>query len=176
MHVSHVRKVEVTPYDSTWPQRYEAEAARIGRIFGSEILAIDHIGSTSVPGLAAKPVVDILVSVRSIERIDLYNASMEAIGYEARGENGIPGRRYFQKGGHLRTHHVHMFQAGNAEIERHLTFRDYLRAHPDKAAAYGALKSELSILHPNDIEAYIRDKNDFVRTLDAEAARWRQET
>lgn len=110
---------------------YEKEAVKLRKIFRSEITEIYHIGSTSVDGLIAKPVIDIMPVVRDVNRIDDYNTEMIDIGYEPKGENGLPGRRFFQKGGDERTHHIHFYEMGNTEIERHLAFRNYLRTHPD---------------------------------------------
>lgn len=134
--------IRVVPYNPEWPAAYEHEAATIARILGNELVAIYHIGSTSVPGLAAKPVIDIMPTVRSIEAIDRFDASFEVLGYECMGEFGIPGRRYYRKGGEERTHQVHIFGRNNVrDIERHLAVRDYLRAHPATAHRYGELKS-----------------------------------
>src|SRR5690606_26743872 len=125
-----MRKVNVSPYDKQWPVLFENEAQEIKRILGEELLDIHHLRSTSVPGLAAKSIIDMLAVVRNIEAVEGFNAELRTIGYTGKGENGIAGRRYFQKGGDERTHHLHIYQSGSPEIERHLVFRDYLRAHP----------------------------------------------
>ncbi|QOR65358.1 GrpB family protein [Cytobacillus suaedae] len=169
-----MRKVEVTSYNPTWTKSYQSEAKRIQTIFSPILVNIYHIGSTSIPGLSAKPVIDILVEVSSLEKVDDFNQDMEKLDYEARGENGIPKRRYFQKGGDNRTHHVHIFEKGNTEIERHVTFRDYLRNHPQEADQYGALKEELAEKFPYDIEKYILGKDSLVKELDEKAKQWRQ--
>lgn len=135
-------------------------------VFESEIIEIYHIGSTSVEGLLAKPIIDIMPVVRKVDRIDEFNTAMIDIGYEPKGENGLPGRRYFQKGGDERTHHIHFYEIGNPAIERHLAFRDYLRSHPDAVKAYGNLKKELSQHFPYDIEAYIRGKERLVSEIE----------
>ena len=103
-----MRKVEVMPFSERWSDDFEKEATELQEIFGAELIAIHHIGSTSVKGLSAKPIIDIMPVVKDILQIEQYNTSMAAIGYEAKGENGIAGRRYFQKGGNERTHHVHI--------------------------------------------------------------------
>lgn len=167
-----VYQVRVVPYDPRWPVEYAAEAARLREVFGPLAPAIHHIGSTSVPGLCAKPVIDILIEVSDIGAVDSLAPAMVALGYEALGEFGLPGRRYFRKGGDRRTHHVHVFGAGTSEAARHLALRDYLRARPDKAAAYGRLKTELALRHPADIEAYMDGKDAFVKELEAEALAW----
>jgi len=122
---------------------YEEEAIKLRRIFGEQLVAIHHIGSTSIPGLEAKPIIDIMPVVEDINSVDEHNESMREIGYEPKGENGIPERRYFQKGGDNRSHHVHIFQVGSPHVERHLAFRDYLRTHPIEAREYGDFKQKL---------------------------------
>jgi GrpB-like predicted nucleotidyltransferase (UPF0157 family) len=169
-----MRKVEVTHYNKNWPIAYQREAERISEIFAPIVVNIFHIGSTSVPGLSAKPIIDILVEVTSIERVDDFNQDMVLLGYEARGENGIPLRRYFQKGGDERTHHVHVFEKGNSEIERHVTFRDFLREHPKEASRYGSLKERLAEEFPWEMENYISGKDSLVKELDEKAKQWSQ--
>ncbi|AGT31058.1 hypothetical protein M493_03760 [Geobacillus genomosp. 3] len=169
-----MRKVEVMPYQLRWAALFEQEAERLRQIFDKEIIAIHHIGSTSVPGLKAKPIIDIMAVVTDISRVDECNGAMAAIGYEPKGENGIPGRRYFQKGGDRRTHHVHMYEAGNPHIERHLAFRDYLRAHPKEAERYGNLKEKLAFQFPYDIDSYIKGKELLVLELERKAKAWRR--
>jgi GrpB-like predicted nucleotidyltransferase (UPF0157 family) len=164
------RKVEVVPYDPAWPQLYQAEAAGLAVLLGEELVEIHHIGSTSVPGLAAKPIVDILPVVRDIERVDDLNDLLLAAGYVPKGENGIPGRRFFTKDvAGVRRMHVHAFMAGHPEIARHLNFVAYLRAHPADAAAYADLKAELARRFPNDTVGYTDAKSEFIRAIDAQA-------
>lgn len=152
---------------------FRSEAAQITDIMGDNLLQIFHIGSTSVPGLAAKPIIDILPVVRSLELVDACTAAFEAIGYEAMGELGISGRRYLRKGGDNRTHQIHAFRYDNSsDILRHLAFRDYLRCHPDVSADYGALKSRLAAQHPADIESYGDGKEAFVRQVERDALQW----
>jgi GrpB-like predicted nucleotidyltransferase (UPF0157 family) len=154
-----------------------SEAGRLRAVFGDEAVAVHHIGSTSVPGLSAKPIVDFLVEVRDIERVDAYDDALRALGYEARGEFGIPGRRYFPRVvGETHTHHVHCFQAGHPEIAGHLAVRDYLIAHPEAAQAYGRLKEELARRHPWDIDAYVDGKDAFVKDLERRALAWAEAT
>ncbi len=151
---------------------YEEEASKLRRIFGSSLIEIHHIGSTSVVGLAAKPVIDIMPVVKDIDQVDRLNTAMITIGYEPKGENGLPGRRYFQKGGDQRTHHVHFFDIGNTEVDRHLVFRNYLRSHPDAVKEYGDLKKELSQRFPSNMEAYIRGKEQLVAAIEKRAIAW----
>lgn len=157
------RELIVVSYDKNWPQLFAQEASLLTEVFGDELLALHHIGSTAVPGLPAKPVIDILLVVRDIKAVDTMNSGMCALGYECKGEFGIPGRRYFQKGGDQRTHHVHAFQSGSREIIQHLGFRDWLRSHPEVRDAYGVLKRSLAQNHPHDIAAYIHGKEPFIK-------------
>ncbi len=169
-----MRAVKVTEYNKDWPLMYEKEAVKLRKIFRSEIIEIYHIGSTSVDGLIAKPIIDIMPVVRDVNRIDDYNTKMIDIGYEPKGENGLPSRRFFQKGGDERTHHIHFYEMGNTEIERHLAFRNYLRTHPDVLKKYGSLKKELSQRYSRDIEAYISGKEQLVSEIEKKAMDWKQ--
>jgi GrpB-like predicted nucleotidyltransferase (UPF0157 family) len=167
-----MRKVRVKPYDEEWGSMFEEESRKLYVVFGFEMMEVHHIGSTSVSGLQAKPIIDMMPVVWDIHRINDYNTAMIAIGYEPKGENGVAGRRYFQKGGDRRTHHVHMYEWGNSEIKRHLAFRDYLRAHPDVSREYGSLKDELSRRFPYDIESYIKGKELLASEIDRKAIAW----
>lgn len=170
-----LRKVEVFSYDEKWNQMFKEEAAKLQTIFGNELVDIHHIGSTSVPCLKAKPIIDIMPVVRDINKVDKYNIFMQEIGYEPKGENGIPKRRYFQKGGENRTHHVHIYQTGSYEIKRHLAFRDYLVLHTDEMKKYADLKEELAKQFPYDIESYIDGKNYFVKDIERKSLNWYEE-
>lgn len=167
-----MRTVEVVDYDASWPARFEAERAAIAGALGDVVVAVHHIGSTSVPGLAAKPVIDVLVEVRDLDALDARASAMEALGYEAKGEYGIARRRYFRRGGDMRTHHVHAFAAGDEHVVRHLAFRDYLRAHADVAAEYGALKHRVADEAAHDVDAYCDGKDAFVQHHEALAVAW----
>jgi len=170
-----IRRIEVIPHDPNWSKLFQTEADNLTAVLGQEILAIHHIGSTAIPGIHAKPIVDILVEVRDIKRIDKFNAEMIEQRYRPKGEFGIPDRRFFIKGDDAqRTHHVHAFQAGNPEIERHLNFRDYLIAHPEEAQAYSRLKQELALKFPEDIESYMESKSGFIKEVDKKAKTWKR--
>lgn len=167
------RKVEVVPYHPDWPTQFEAEAALLRQIFGDEMLSIHHFGSTSIPGISAKPIIDILLIVRNIEQVDMLNPQLAAMGYRGVGEYGIPGRRFFYKGSdELRTHHLHIYQNGSPHILRHLAFRDYMRTHPIPARAYARLKEQLATEFPENMEAYIAGKNAFVKEQEQLAVAW----
>lgn len=167
-----MRKLEVVPYNPAWPELFQLEKEKLASVLSNEVIAIHHIGSTSVPSLSSKPIIDILIEVKSIENIDRYNNDLATIGYDAKGENGIARRRFFQKGGDERTHHVHVFQAHDKNILRHLAFRDYLIAHPETSAAYATLKQQLVNQNPDIIDAYIEGKNDFVKEIERRALEW----
>lgn len=171
------RKVEVVPYHKDWPSRFADEARALADIFGNLLLSIHHFGSTSIPGISAKPIIDILVIVRDIQKVDALNPRLLAMGYSPVGEYGISGRRFFYKGtDDVRSHHLHVYQSGNPHILRHLAFRDYMRAHPSSAHAYSLLKEDLAKRFPEDMESYISGKNDFVREQERRALDWyRQE-
>ena len=150
---------------------FTQESARLAGILSTEIVACHHIGSTAIPGILAKPIVDILLEVKDIQKIDSYNNQLIGLGYLPRGEYGIPGRRYFIKEINVvRTYHVHTFQTGNPEIARHVNFRDYLIAHPAEAQAYSRLKAELAQQYPQDINGYVEGKTDFIRSVDEKAS------
>ena len=162
-----MRKIEVVPYHHNWPLAFELEAAKIKQALGNNCIEVHHIGSTSVPELAAKPIIDMIPVVRDICAVD--KLAMEALGYETKGEFGIPFRSYFTKGKDIRTHNVHIFEQGNLEIDRHLKFRDWMRNNPADKEAYANLKNALAEKFPNDIEAYCIGKDEFVANIDAKA-------
>lgn len=168
-------KVEVVPHDPRWRAAFEAEAKHVASALGENVVAIHHIGSTAIPDIHAKPVVDLLVEVRDIPEVDGRSPAMESLGYEVLGEYGIYGRRYFRKDTRegVRTHNVHAFEAGSAEAERHLAFRDYMIAHPGEAQRYSELKRKLAEEHPQSPDGYMDGKDGFIKEMDRRAAQWR---
>ncbi|MCC8368054.1 GrpB family protein [Xenorhabdus sp. PB61.4] len=156
------RTLEVVDYNPQWPALYQKEAELLLSILNKNISKIHHIGSTSVEHLAAKPIIDILVEVNDINLLDGYSDIMLLHGYKAKGENGISGRRYFQKGGNNRTHHIHAFEVGNPRIVDHLAFRDYLKKHSNIAKKYGELKKQIVKVCNNDSDKYCCSKADFI--------------
>ena len=161
--------VVVVPYDPAWPALFAAEAARIRSALGAALpAAIEHVGSTAVPGLAAKPVLDLLVGYPPGAPVAPYVAALVRAGYVHRGEQGIPGREFFRLGA-VRTHHVHMAVQDGAFWREHLAFRDALRAEPARRDAYAALKRELARRFPHDRERYTDGKTAFVREVVARA-------
>ncbi|HEY0174161.1 MAG TPA: GrpB family protein [Pyrinomonadaceae bacterium] len=168
-------KVEVVPHDPRWRDAFEAEARHVAAALGENVVAVHHVGSTAIPDIYAKPVVDLLIEVRDIAEVDGRSPAMESLGYEVMGEYGIPGRRYFRKDDRegVRTHHIHAFEAGSAEAVRHLAFRDYMIAHPAEAQRYSELKRRLAEEHPQSMDGYMDGKDDFIKEMDRRAARWR---
>jgi GrpB-like predicted nucleotidyltransferase (UPF0157 family) len=157
--------------DQDWPAKFEQEAARITGALGSLVAAIYHIGSTSIPGIFAKPIIDILLEVSDSNDLEAIAHGMGLLGYESLGEFGIRGRRYFRKSdtSGIRTHHVHAFLRGGPQVRRHLVFRDYLSSHADIALEYSRLKRELAAQYPEDAEAYADGKASFIKEQEAKA-------
>lgn len=169
------RKVVVLPYDPSWPQMYRAEAARLAPTLGGNLISLHPMGSTAVPGLAAKPTIDILAVVRAHRWLDEHLEAIQALEYQAKGENGVSGRRYFQRmEGDAHLFHLHAYGAGHPDIRRHLDFRDYLRSHPETARAYATLKQSLADRFTWDPKSYTEGKTDFIREVDRRAAAWRE--
>jgi GrpB-like predicted nucleotidyltransferase (UPF0157 family) len=168
--------VVVVPHDPNWFAKFSRESIAVLRALGDTVLAVHHVGSTSVAGIYAKPIVDMLVEVRQLGSVDARNEAMADLGYEAMGECGIPGRRYFRKNNALgeREFNVHLFAEGSAAIERHLAFRDSLRAHKDLAAEYSELKRRLARQHPDSIDLYMDGKDAFVKEMERQAVAWRR--
>ncbi len=160
--------------DPKWQRQFDAEACAFQSGFGSTVLAIHHIGSTAIAGMLAKPIIDVLVGVTSLEHVDELSHVATGLGYEALGEYGIVGRRYFRKWpkGDAERVHVHMFADGSIEINRHLAFRDYLRAHPRIAQAYSDLKRCLDEEAPEDDHAYQDGKRAFIDAIQVVAMAW----
>lgn len=157
--------IVLTEYDPDWPQQFARERERIWRAVGQHLLVIEHIGSTSVPGLAAKPVIDILAGLRSLDEAPECVAPLAALGYAyvPEYEAELPERRYFHRlvdGQH--THHLHMAQTDSRFWRVQLLFRDYLRSHPETAQAYAALKWRLAEQYRHDRAAYTDAKSEFI--------------
>jgi len=161
---------EISPYDPKWPAAFAAEAERLGHAFGALALRIEHNGSTSVPGLAAKPVIDIQVSVASLQPIAPYETCLRSIGYVHVPHPDDAFCPFFHRPAQWpHTHHVHLVEIGGVEEQRTLAFRDYLREHDDAAREYERLKRSLTKnLTPSNAatrEAYGLAKTDFVERI-----------
>jgi GrpB-like predicted nucleotidyltransferase (UPF0157 family) len=167
------RSFALAAYDETWPSWFEEEAAQIRKALGHTALRIDHVGSTSVPGLAAKPVIDIQVSVASVIPRTPVVEALSGIGYEHDIDPIDDEHGFFSKGygydAHARRVHIHVCLAGGEWERRHLAFRDWLRAHPDDAAMYESVKRDAVAAHPNDIYTYVDAKTDFIREIETRA-------
>ena len=162
--------VRIVDYDPDWPVEAERELARVAAALGELALRLDHVGSTAVPGLAAKPIVDLQVSVAALEPRVAYIEPLEAIGYLFVPFATSPEYHFFGRPPERpRTHHLHVCLAGSFEERRHLAVRDYLRSQPDEAARYEAVKRESARLHPEDRIAYMEGKEAFVKELERRA-------
>jgi len=157
-----MRRIIVVEYEEQWHTRYEAERGLLQNTLGKVISQVHHIGSTSIPGLSAKPIIDILLEVYDLDELDKLNFAMERAGYCVRGENGIPNRRYFTKGEEHRSHHVHAFGVGNPQIVKHLAFRDYLRKNKKEADEYAEIKHAAALASEDNIHLYNTLKADFI--------------
>jgi GrpB-like predicted nucleotidyltransferase (UPF0157 family) len=166
--------VIVVDYDPKWPLIYEEEKARILAVIPNTILAIEHVGSTAVPGLGAKPTIDVMVGINHLSDARKCIEPLRSIGYEyvPEFEASIPERRYFRKGpsGVPNKHfHLHMVEHNGDFWERHILFRDYLRAHPKEARRYNQLKKELAAKHRLNREAYTDAKTSYIKSVVARA-------
>ena len=159
------RPVYITNYDDKWPDQYREVEEPLSAAFEEYALDIQHIGSTSIPELAAKPVIDVAVGLSEYPLPESVISAVEALGYTHRGEYGIEGRHYFVRyssGTGGPDVHLHAYSPGNNEWTAHILFRDYLRAHPEAAREYEALKRDLAARYTNERETYTTSKADFV--------------
>ena len=167
-----IRNILVLPYDKKWQQDFLdikkelTEALEMSQEQGSLALAIEHVGSTSVPGLSAKPIIDIDVVVRAGD-VQAAIQALAGIGYNHEGNLGIPGREAFGYSGkeHLREHHLYLCPENSPELKRHLAFRDFLRTHPQAVEEYSRIKLEAAKLFPHDIDGYINHKSPVIEKI-----------
>jgi GrpB-like predicted nucleotidyltransferase (UPF0157 family) len=162
-------EIVIVEYDPRWSTLFEEEAARVWEALGNDLVVkIEHIGSTAVPGLAAKPVIDLMVGVHSLENAQRAVPLLEALGYVYWREDPRPGRMFFVKGmppyGLQRTHHIHIVEVYGEFWER-LLFRDYLRANLDEAQRYEALKRDLAERFRADRQAYTNGKSEYIQAV-----------
>jgi GrpB-like predicted nucleotidyltransferase (UPF0157 family) len=163
--------VIIENYDPRWPAQFETLRSRLASSLNGLAITIEHVGRTSVPGLAAKPIIDIDVLLRSPDDLPPAIAALASIGYRHRGDLGIPGREAFRAPAGDFPHHLYVCPT-DTEYRRHLSFRDHLRAHMEDANAYAALKRELALKFGEDREGYNNAKREFVeRTLRKSASR-----
>jgi GrpB-like predicted nucleotidyltransferase (UPF0157 family) len=162
--------IRIVEHDPAWASVAEAEMRRVADALGEVAVRVDHVGSTAVAGLAAKPVIDLQLSVAAIDALDAYRGPLEQLGYLFAPDPASPDFHLFAKPARRpRTHHLHVCEAGSSHELRHLAVRDFLRAHPDEAAEYEALKRRLAAEHPRDRLAYIEGKATFMASLEAQA-------
>ena len=169
--------VWITPYNATWPEWFQQLAQPLRNAPGPAAFRIDHIGSTYVPGLAAKPVIDIQISVADFEPLDVYQLPLERLGYIFRADNSDRSKRYFREApGHLRVH-IHVRRAGSSGEQFALLFRDYVRTHSDVASQYAQLKIELAQRYSQveDRVAYAVAKSPFIWKVIAQTDEWAQQ-
>lgn len=159
----------IVPYSDEWPERFQREKAQLSQILPPYFEKIHHVGSTAVPGLHAKPEIDLLIIIHSLADIEVINTAMRQLGYRVRGECGLAGRHYFSKDvDGQRTHKAHVCEANNIHGQRLLMFRDYLRDHPEVSQEYGKLKLGLEASNRDGIAEYLEGKTAFIKTsLDA---------
>ena len=164
------KHVVVEPYNESWQQDFLDIKAELEPALGELALRIEHVGSTSVPGLSAKPIIDIDAVMEDYLKLAAVVSALAAIGYIHEGDQGIPGREAFKYEGkeHLRKHHLYVCPADSAELHRHLTFRDYLRSHPEAVREYSRVKEEGAMLYPYDIDRYIDHKSPFIERIYSE--------
>lgn len=161
-----IKLVKLTKYNPDWPQVFAAAVNEIKSILKENCVQIHHIGSTAIPNIYAKPIVDVLPVVKDISNIDSLSHEFEKLSYVCMGEYGIPGRRFYWKSKTKRTHNIHLFEQGAPEIRRHLLFRDFMIAHQDYAQAYSLVKRSLAGVFSQDIENYVNGKSSFVQMID----------
>jgi GrpB-like predicted nucleotidyltransferase (UPF0157 family) len=169
--------IRIVPYDPEWPARFAEEAAQIRRALGDVAARIDHVGSTAVPGLASKPIIDIQVSVHALEPLDAFRVPLESLGYLFVFNPAMPDFHFFGKPAtRPRSHHIHVIEAGGPHEQRHLAVRDLLRAHPSVAQEYAALKQRVAAQHLEDRISYMAGKEAFVVELERRALAWAAST
>ena len=168
-----MRPIIIADHNAAWAARFEAERVLLTRVFEGAVVDIEHVGSTAVPGLAAKPIVDIMLGAQTLDVVEARIPALEANGYEYVDiyEDVMPERRYFRKNDNgVRSVHLHSVVTDDAFWRRHLHFRDYLRANPEAAAEYQSLKRGLAEKHRMDPEAYMDGKSAFIQAIERKAA------
>lgn len=167
-------KINVVKYDPEWKTQFTMEGTQIRALLAERCEMIYHIGSTAVPGLMAEPTIDIMAVVKDIGKIDQLNAEFKKLGYECKGEYGIPGRRFYVKGDPIRTHQVSIYQKDNTkEIDRLLAVGEYLRSHPTAMNEYSEFKAKLAEEFTFNVKEYTEKKGAFLDKLEQEALKWK---
>lgn len=166
--------VVLVPPSPQWEEMARTESERFAQALGDALVVIHHVGSTSIPGIWAKPVIDLAPEVKDVGALDRLEARIRELGYEYWGEYGLSGRRFCPRTSPdgVRLANVHCYQSGDPGLHRHLAFRDYLRAHPALAAEYQQEKLRARDLHPHDLYAYNDEKDAWIRRVEKEAIAW----
>jgi len=167
--------IEVVDYDAAWPQRFEQLRATIWPAVSDVAIAIEHVGSTAVPGLAAKPVIDLDIIVADSQSVRAVIASLATLGYMHRGDLGVTGREAFTTPDGAPRHNLYVCLDGCVSLRNHLLIRDYLRVHRETADEYGDLKRRLARAFADDIDAYIAGKTAFLCAILAASGMAQQE-
>ena len=164
--------VKLSRHSARWDQLYSIEAQRLHHTLAPSRYSLEHIGSTAVPGLAAKPIIDMALRVPSFKRLAFWIRQLEKAGYLYKGEYGLPGRHFFVLGNPV-THHLHLVATGCEHWDRWLLFRDYLRANPAEAARYNELKRSLAVTYAKNRDAYTKAKTPHIDRMLVRARKWR---
>ncbi len=161
------KHVVVVPYDEAWKKDFEDIRAELSEVLDGIVLSIEHVGSTSVPGLSAKPIIDIDIVIAAENDFDEVKKALGTISYMHEGNQGIPGREAFKYEGkeHLCKHHLYVCSKDASELKRHMSFRNYLRTHPEAVEEYSRVKTEGAKLYPYDIDSYIEHKSPFIEKI-----------
>jgi GrpB-like predicted nucleotidyltransferase (UPF0157 family) len=162
--------VHVADYDARWPVMFKQLRGPIAACLGALALRIEHVGSTAVPGLAAKPIIDLDVVIGSPDDLPAVIVKLRRLGYRPQGDLGVPGREAFTNPPGGPPHHLYVCALGNRELARHLAFRDFIRTNPDTARAYATLKRSLASSFRNDRDAYTEAKTTFIEQVLATGA------
>lgn len=169
--------VELVPHSPLWAGMAASESARLKRELGDVLVVVHHIGSTSIPGIMAKPIIDLVPIITDLERFDAALPKVEALGYDCLGEFGLAGRRYCRRNDPStgkRAFQLHCYAEGSPAIARHVAFAAYLRAHPAIAKDYETEKRRAAALHPDNTLDYNAAKNDWIKRIEADALVWQQ--
>ena len=158
-------EVRLFPYTSAWADAFDHERERIQRILKNNIIGIEHVGSTAIPGIRAKPIIDIAVAVHDLGLVDAFAADMASIGYDDAGDGGVPGQRIFGRGPRIRTHLVHFVVDGSEAWRNYLAFREALLGDRELAKAYDSLKHSLAAEFPADRRSYTSAKSEFIERV-----------
>lgn len=159
--------VKLIPYDSVWATEFEQEKQRLLDVFGDKLIAVEHIGSTAVPGLSAKPIIDMIAAIASFDELEKFVEPLQDLGYEYMPNRMFTDRKFFPKGSHSnRTHHLNLVLKDDVnQWESPLVFRDYLRDHQEARDEYAELKASLAKQYSADRQRYTRSKNDFIQRI-----------